>query len=151
MRIRCGKNSGARAATLAEVVIAVALISISAAGLLSAIGYGFVLTKTLRENQRATQIILEKVETLRLYNWDQVNSNNFIPAQFVAVYDPQDTAKPGITYYGTLEIGAFPGAYSYHTNMRMVTVTLNWTNESRAQSRSLFTAIAKDGVQNYVW
>jgi hypothetical protein len=119
---------------------------------MSVLGYGFNLTQTLRENQRATQIVLEKLETLRLYNWDQVNSNGFIPSHFTAVYDPQDSLRPGITYNGQVLLESFPGGQNYHTNMRKVTITLDWANNNgRTQSRSLYTAIARDGVQNYVW
>lgn len=152
MKIQC-KNPGAQAATLAEIVIAIALVTISAAGLMSALGYGFALTQSLRENQRATQILLEKAETLRLYNWDQVNSNGFIPSSFTAVYDPQATgsASAGITYDGTVALDPFPGGYDYHTNMRLVTITVSWTTLSRPQTRTLVTSIARDGEQNYVW
>jgi type II secretory pathway pseudopilin PulG len=142
---------GARASTMTEVIIAVAIVAIAGAGLMSTLGYGFALTKTLRENQRATQILLEKLETLRLYNWEQVNSNGFLSPTFTSVYDPQDSARPGISYYGKVTVGGFPGSYGYHTNMRKVTITLNWTNSQRPQSRSLITAVAKDGLQNYVW
>jgi type II secretory pathway pseudopilin PulG len=153
MRILRTKTLGTRAATLVEVVIAVSIVAISAAGLISALGYGFTATQTLRENQRGTQILLEKAETLRLYNWDQVNSNGFIPSSFTAVYDPQSSgASAGIIYYGNVSVGAFPGGEDYHTNMRQITLTLNWTNaNNRGQQRTLVTAIARDVEQNYVW
>jgi type II secretory pathway pseudopilin PulG len=137
---------------LTEVVVAVALIGISGAGVISALGYGFNITQAVRENQRATQVILEKVETLRLYNWEQVNSNNFIPSTFTEVYDPQEPARPGLTYHGSVALTSFPGSYDYHTNMRLVTISLNWTdNVNHTHTRTLTTSIARDGVQNYVW
>jgi uncharacterized protein (TIGR02598 family) len=153
MRICSNKRSGARAATLVEVVIAVSIVAIAGAALFSVLGYGFNLTQALRENQRGTQILLEKVETVRLYNWDQVNSNGFIPSSFTAVYDPQGSSgSAGITYYGGVSVEAFPGGRDYHTNMRLITITLNWTNTSnRGQQRQLVTAVARDGEQNYVW
>jgi type II secretory pathway pseudopilin PulG len=140
--------------TLTEVVIATAILGISIAGILAAIFSGFFIMGRVRENQRATQIILEKVETLRLYSWSQVNSNGFIPTSFTQAYDPQ--AKPGsrgITYNGTLRISPFPHTTAnYSDKMRQVTVTLSWVGErNMARTRSFVTYIAKDGVQNYVY
>ena len=51
---------------------------------------------------------------------------------------------------GCKEVQMSISAY-YHTNMRKVTITLNWTNSNRAQFRTIVTALAKDGEQNYVW
>ena len=100
-----------------------------ASGVFGSFRYGFFTLQLLRENQRATQILLEKVETLRLYRWDQVNSTNgFIPATFTEVYDPQGaTGAQGVTYNGTLAIANCAVGTSYATNMRQLTVTLNWT------------------------
>jgi len=151
MKTHSFRNTGARAATLVEVIVSIALITISCAALLAALGYGFKLTKSLRENQRATQIMLEIAETLRLYSWDQVNSNGFIPSTFVAHYDPQDPTNPGISYHANVTVASHPSAANYGTNMRVVTIVLNWTNGTMPQSRTLLTAISKDGLQNYVW
>jgi hypothetical protein len=104
--------------------------------------------------------MLEKVETLRLYNWDQVNSNGFIPTNFTDVYDPQaSSGRQGVTYTGTLTIADFTNATSgsvstppsYSTNMRQVTLTVNWNTRNINRSRSLTTYIARDGMQNYVY
>src|SRR5215472_10256783 len=50
-------------ATLVEVVIAAAVLTIMIAGVLNSFGYGFMASQLARENQRATQVMLEKVET----------------------------------------------------------------------------------------
>ena len=69
MRIRQQRPAakGSAAFTLVEVVISVLVIAIGSAGLMSCIGYGFKSIQRIRENQRATQIILEKAETIRLF------------------------------------------------------------------------------------
>ena len=138
---------------LVEVIIATAILIIMVAGLLNSFGYGFLVTQVVRENQRATQIILEKVEIIRLYNWDQVNTSGFIPATFTDVYDPQSTSSPGITYNGTLTITPYPGGgASYSANIKQLVITLQWTTANRIpHSRTLATLIAKDGIQNYVY
>jgi prepilin-type N-terminal cleavage/methylation domain-containing protein len=146
-------RKGQRGSSLVEVVVAVAILAIFAAGVLNSFGYGFFITEVMRENQRATQIMLEKLETVRLYSWTQVNTPGFIPASFTEVYDPQSPTSPGITYTGTLSIDAMPGtSTSYGANMRQLTVTLNWVTGGRVpHSRTLTTFIAKDGLQNYVY
>ena len=151
MRIRCGKKIE-RGLTLVDVIMAIALLGVMAGGVLGSFRYGFFVMQLARENQRATQIMLAKIETIRLYNWDQVNSNGFIPATFTDVYDPQaPTNSQGAVYSGTMSIGAYPNASSCAANMRQLRVTLNWTTRSVTHNRSITTYIAKDGIQNYVY
>ena len=100
--------------------------------------------------------MLAKVETIRLYRWDQVvYSNNFIPATFTEVYDPQAVSgQQGVTYTGFVAISNCPAPIStksYATNMRQCTVTVNWKTGTIPRSRSVTTFIARDGIQNYVY
>lgn len=137
--------------TLPEVVIATMVLAIAITGILATVFCGFLIMGRVRENQRATQVILEKLETIRLYSWSQITSNGFIPATFSQPYDPQGVNQ-GITYHGTFTVSPFPYTTSYSDNMRQVTVTLRWTSERNLQrNRSFVTYIAKDGVQNYVY
>jgi type II secretory pathway pseudopilin PulG len=139
--------------TLVDVVLAVAVLGIMASGIFGSFQYGFFTLQLVRENQRATQIILEKVETIRLYSWDQVTSTNgFIPATFPDVYDPQAPAgAQGTSYNGTVTIAPCPLSSSYAADLRQLTVTLSWTTRDIPHTRSVTTYIAKDGIQNYVF
>ena len=152
MRIRgCRKpDSGV---TLVDVIMAVALLGVMASGVFGSFRYGFFTLQLARENQRATQILLEKVETLRLYSWDQVNATNFIPANLPPeYYDPQAaTGARGTVYNGTVTLANCPLTSSYAANLRQVTVTMNWTTRNIPHTRSITTYIAKDGIQNYVY
>lgn len=140
-------------ATLVEVVMSTAILAIVAGGLMGAFAHSFKVMQLARDNQRATQILVEKVETIRLYSWDQVNSNGFIPSTFSAVYDPQ--AKPGFqgtVYAGNLTVTNVPYSASYSTNLRQLIVALRWTNAGGLPHfRNLSTVIARDGLQNYVY
>lgn len=152
----CRGNQSVVAMTLVEVVVAIAILGIVAGGILGSFRYGFFVMQTVRENQRATQIILEKVETIRLYSWTQVNSNGFIPTVFTDVYDPQGgTNSQGVTYNGTVSISTITNyplsASTYSTNMRQISVTLQWTTRDIPRTRNLTTFIARDGLQNYVY
>lgn len=148
--IRASRNAGI---SLVEVVIAVCVVGIVSGGLMGAISCAFTTLARTRENQRATQVMLEKVETLRLYSWSQVNSNGFVPAKFTELLNPEDGGKknpPLMT--GTMTVGKFPYATSYSNNLVEVRLTLTWRGAgSLTRSRALTTYIAKDGMQNYVY
>jgi hypothetical protein len=103
-----------------------------------------------RENLRATQIMLEKTETLRLYSWDQVNTTNFIPTEFTAPYDPNST-NSGITYNGTLQVSSSGLATTYGGNVKKVTVTLNWQTRGLSRTRTFTTYVSRSGLQSYVY
>ena len=138
--------------TLVDVILSIAVLGIMMGGIMGSFRYGFCTLERVRDNQRATQIILEKMETVRLYSWDQINSNGFVPATFTDYYDPNagDGSK-GVTFNGTCVVGDCPIGTSYATNLRRLTVTLNWRTGDIPRTRSLTTYIAKDGVQNYVY
>lgn len=143
-----------RGVTLPETMIATGILALSIAGILGAIFSGFLIVERVRENQRATQIILEKVETIRLYSWPQINSSGFIPTSFTATYNPlAGTNSQGITYKGTFSIAPFPHTSAdYSDKMRQVTVTLSWVSKQNTpRTRSFVTYIAEDGIQNYVY
>jgi hypothetical protein len=152
MKFRLAKRSE-RGHALAEAVMAIAILGVTSVAVIGAFNQGFFLIGLLRENQRATQIILEKAETIRLYNWDQVNTPGFIPATFTDVYDPQGkSGHQGVVYQGRMVKSAFPSNTSYKTNMCQLTITVTWTGSGGlARTRSMATFVAKDGIQNYIY
>jgi Tfp pilus assembly protein PilV len=151
MKILCGKRNR-QGTSLVDVITAVAIIAILCMGMVGSLTYGFYTMDTTRANQRATQIMLETVETIRLYNWSQVNSNGFIPHTFTGSYDPQAPAgKQGIIYYGTIATSTPTIGASINSNLMQMTVTLTWTNRDIPHTRTASTLIAKDGIQNYVF
>ena len=150
MKLRYSANIQT-ASTLTEVVAAVAILAIAGAGLMGAMANGFFSVQMTRENQRATQILIERTEMARLYNWDQVTNSGFIITNFVAAYDPQAAQGGGLYYTGTVALTSFPYSANYATNMREMTVTLNWNTKGINRTRSLSTLMARDGIQNYVY
>ena len=142
--------------TLMEVVMATGIIAITGEGVISSINYGLCIMRIARENQRATQVMLEKLEAIRLYNWTQVTNPGFVPTSFIAAYDPTSSMNSrGTTYYGTMSIttpnfiGSTP---NYSGSIRQFNVTLVWTNSGGLRhARSLSTYVAQNGIQNYVF
>ena len=150
---------GRMAFALAEALVSGALMAIVFVSLYAGMSSGFAVTKLARENLRATQVMLERLEGIRLYNWNQLCYSNMIPATFTTYYYPAITngQSKGISYQGTISIAApnlNPSA-TYADQMRAITVTLYWTNANGAarvvHRRSMTTYSARDGVQNYVY
>jgi hypothetical protein len=162
------KSASERAISLVEVVFSMALVSVLFVSLYGGIASGFGLVNLARENLRANQIIVEKMETIRLYSWDQINSNGFIPASFTDTFFPtvitnvDDSTgqlrtnlttfgNGGITYFGRVSMSDAPVADAYKTSMKQFTVTLTWTNSGIPRARSLTTYVSQNGMQNYVY
>ena len=141
--------------TLIEVVLALAVISIVGVTLYNGILISFDATRSERENLRATQILLRRMEGIRLFNWDQIDDPALNPPVFSERFLPGSpgVAASGIFYTGKVDVTAvaFQPAATYSTNMKKVTVTLTWSSGRALQTRSAFTYVARDGVQNYVY
>ena len=138
--------------SLVEVLVAMVVLGVLLVSLYAAIAWGFAVMRLARENIRATQVMTEKMETIRLYNWDQVNSNGFIPLTFSVPYYPiGQTNGSGLTYYGRMSIDNVNFGNSYDVDMKQITVTLNWTNANLPRTRTVQTLVSRYGLQNYIY
>jgi prepilin-type N-terminal cleavage/methylation domain-containing protein len=138
--------------SLVEVMVGMMVLSVLILSLYAAIAWGFAIMRLARENIRATQVMTEKMETIRLYNWDQVNSNGFIPPTFSVPYYPiGQTNGSGLTYYGIMSINNVDFGNSYDADMKQITVTLNWTNANLPRTRTVRTLVSRYGLQNYIY
>ena len=111
--------------TLIELMIGLSIFGILFISLYGGISSGVGIIRTARENLRATQVMLEKMETIRLYSWDQLNQSGFIPTTFTSPYWPAET-NSGLQYQGTLTITNVSFNEAYSSDMRQVTVTVSW-------------------------
>jgi hypothetical protein len=146
---------GQSAATIAEVLMSVAILGVMLTSLYGGMGSSFALTQLSRENLRGTQIMLERMEGIRLMNWNQVASTDLNPPTFTKSYYPlaSNGLSQGITYYGTMTVTnvSMSPAPTYASNMAQVTVTILWTNRGISRSRTMSTYVARNGIQNYVF
>jgi len=154
-------NRCERAYTFAEVLIATGILGFVSASLCVGFNAGFCMIQSTRENLRATQIMLQKLEAIRLFTWSQVgDTNNYLKSTFTEVYDPLGAAKNcgGPKYTGSVTAsvpaaGDLPEAY--RTNMRTLTVKVSWTTYNGAKAivhqREMQTRVARNGMQNYIW
>jgi prepilin-type N-terminal cleavage/methylation domain-containing protein len=152
MKIQNSSLHGRSAFTLIEVAITTAILGVIFVTFYAGIGAGFSMVSLSRENLRANQILLDKMETVRLYSWSQINSNGFIPPTFTVRFDPAGgTNGSGVTYHGELTVGEAPIPANYATNLKLVTVSLTWTNGNNARVRSMQTLVSEFGLQTYIY
>jgi Tfp pilus assembly protein PilV len=139
---------------MTEVMIAVLILAVASISLYGGFASGFMVVDSTRQELRATQILTQKAEALRLCSWDSLAS---CPITFSEAYDPTATNN-GTIYFGSVTTNTptvIPASAAYRTNMCIATITLFWTNNSGSQriihSRTSQTLIARYGIQNYIW
>ena len=69
--------------TLPEVMMGILIMSIMFVTLYAGFTQGFGVVQASRENLRATQILQQYSEIIRLYTWDQLTNVNFLPHPFI--------------------------------------------------------------------
>ncbi len=138
--------------SLIEVLVGMMIAGIVIISLYASFSSGFALTEAARENLRATQIMVEKMETIRLYTWDQINTPGFIPTTFTNYYaEMGGNTNKGFAFVGRTAIAAAPLSTSYGNDMKMVTIDLSWQNGSVPRNRRMTSLVARYGLQAYVY
>jgi prepilin-type N-terminal cleavage/methylation domain-containing protein len=147
--------------TFTEVLLAMGILGVVATSLCAGFHVGFCMIQSTRENLRATQIMLQKVEAIRLFTWSQVgDTTNYLKYSFTEKYDPLGATNnsSGPEYTGFV-VASMPAAgelpEAYRTNMRTITVNVAWTTHDGAKvishKREMQTRVARNGMQNYIW
>lgn len=156
---------GRRAYTLVEVLCSAAIAAILFVALFNGINMGYRIVQQERENLRATQVVLGRMEGLRLEAWgtNQLFNPVVVPTNFTDSFYPLgiggSTGSTGVVYSGTMNITLGPytnNAPSYNSNMALVTVTVTWTDQvtdarTIIHTRKMRTYVAQYGMQNYVY
>ena len=143
-------------------MVGVGVLGIATISLFAAFSSGFAIIQLTRENLRATQILMQRMETIRVYNWTQIHDANYFPLTFTEKYDPLGGAG-GIIYTGRVVNAAGivaapapPDALSglsdaYRTNMALVRIQVSWTSGGKLRTREMQTHVARYGIQNYIY
>ena len=142
------------AVSIIEVLVAVAIAGVLFVSLYAGFSSGFAVIENARENLRATQIMVEKFETVRLYTWEQLfMSNNFIPVGFTNYYyEMGSNNNRGIAYTGTLVFASAPvGSAEYSDAIKMATVNIGWRSGNVTRTRQMSTLVGRNGLQQYVY
>lgn len=139
--------------TLVETVIAIAVIAVAFAGFYANLSQGFATMDQSRENLRATQILGQQMEIIRLYTWTQINTSGFVPTNFTAAFNPVGShTSNGPVFNGTIAIANTSMTESYASNHVLVTVSLNWTSANNiSHQRQMSTIVSQYGLHNYYY
>src|SRR5262245_41064820 len=89
--------------TITEVIVAAFILGIMSASLFAGLASGFDVVRLGRENLRATQIMVQRMEDLRLYTWAQITNPAYLKPTFVDWYNPlgTNTGTAGVCYQGS--------------------------------------------------
>ena len=147
------RSNRQKAFTLPEVLVAVMIVGVMFVGLYAGISQGMSIINSARYNLRATQIMADTMEVIRMYSWEQVNSNGFVPSSVTVDFFPTPGSTNISGNLGTAYINIQNAGMNqnYSTNMKKVTITLQWTNSSGEQTRTMSSYITRNGLQNYVY
>lgn len=147
-----GNRALKRAYSIVEVLVAVAVFGVMFVSLYTGISAGFAIIQLARENLRATQILQEKLETIRLYTWDQINTPSFVPTNFLDRFYAVDTNdNSSLVYTGAVTIAKAPLSESYSSELRQITVKVSWASGGIAREREMTTLVTRDGLQKYIY
>jgi len=124
--------------------VSVCLLTLVVVTIYGAFSFGFSVIKLSQEDTRANQILLQKVETLRIYDWTKI-TNGYFPTNFTASF----STNGGITYQGTLAITPAPMTESYSNTLRQVTASLTWVSTGVPRLRKVTTLVSENGIQTY--
>jgi hypothetical protein len=149
----------AYAFTLVDALFAIAAAGVMFLALYAGLAFGFNVIKMSRENTRATQIMLEKMETIRLYRWEQITNVGFIDTNsFTIPYYSIGGTNTSLLYTCQVSIGTsgvktdtgLPCTYA--DDMRKVTVRLDWSRIGATnRTRTMSTLVSRNGMQSYVY
>jgi len=141
--------------TLVEAVVSFAIFGVCFGALLAGLSWNVSSVKIARETVRATQIMEDKLDTIRLYSWDQIMTPGFITNQFYAPFCPASALwgsnAPGIIYTGSISIATAPLTESYQTNIMQVRIDLYWPSSPAVRHAQMSTFVSRYGLQGYIY
>lgn len=136
-----------------ETIVAIVIAGVMLPILFTGLGNAFSTVKSSRENLRATQIMVQRMEAIRLASYKTLQDPAAYPANSTEYYCPsgQNGAK-GTAY--TLQYNWTNGPStlppSYRSNMMLVTITASWKSGNIQRSSSMQSYVARYGIQRYV-
>ena len=129
----------------------VGVMGIMLVSLYAGFTFGFAQIRLARENVRATQILMERMEVVRLLNWDQlVNLPGYVPTSFKAPFY-SGNASNSFLYTGTVLVTNAPIAETYANNLRMIQIQVSWPSGNVVRKRTMTTFVSQYGMQKYVY
>ena len=147
------RRASASAFTLTETLVATLIAGVMLPALFTGLANAFSTVKATRENLRATQILVQRMEAVRLAPYKTLQDSAVYPANSTEYYCPSGQANAkgtaySIQYNWTNAPSTLPP--SYRSNMMLVTITASWNSGNVQRSRSMQSYVARYGIQRYV-
>jgi hypothetical protein len=152
--LKPNQGSAQLAFTMIDAVVGMGVLGIALLSLFASFSFGFSVVQLSREDLRATQILQEKMEVIRLYKWSDLTTPGYVPTNF-----NESLTNGGPNFYkGKVSItnSSFsPSTPVYSAKLREVVVTLTWTNTIKGtnkvlRTRETRTFVSQNGLQNYL-
>ena len=141
----------ASAFTLVETAVATLLAAVMLPAIYASTAAGFALVQVTRENMRATQIILQRMEGIRLSSYKLIQDPTSYPTNstdYFCTNGKTNGAAYNISY--NWQPGPVSLPPSYRSNVVLVTVNASWTSGKVQRNRSMQSYVARYGIQRYV-
>src|SRR5213592_3886610 len=135
MRMRLKKTCSGGGFTLIESVVGIGVVGVMVVSLYAALTSGVRTVQLGREDQRATQILVQSLDQVRLFSWDQITNSAAVPATFTTYFDPEDdhvhskanahanyhaNSHKSLIFKGTVTIADAPNDTTYSGDMKQV-------------------------------
>ena len=143
--------------SLVELAIGVAILGLVIGGVYSGMVAQYALVRTNTDKLQAEQILVGKLDLIRLYSWNQITNSllqvtnvaalsNSIASTFVS------TSNDGSSnvFSGQVTVSPPDMTETYTSSVVMVTVQLTWTISSGVFSNSASTLVSQYGLHNYI-
>jgi|KBSMisStandDraft_5_1062788.scaffolds.fasta_scaffold109838_3 uncharacterized protein (TIGR02598 family) len=145
-----------RGFNLVEVMVAVWVIGLMIVSLYGGFSYAFSEIRLSRESIRASQILTERMEVVRMMNWDEVAKlPGYIPTAFSVPFNPGGSktngTEGGFSYAGTVTVSKPPITENYSNDLRMIQIQVTWTSGKVLRRRQMTTYVSQYGMQRYVY
>ena len=144
------RSGQAAAFTLVETVVATFITAVMVPAIYASLVAGFAMLQVTRENLRATQIIVQRMEAIRLSPYTLIQNPSSYPTNSTDYYASGKTNGVAYTVSYNWQPGPASLPPSYRTNVVLVTVNASWTSGNVQHTRSMQTYVAKNGIQRYV-
>jgi type II secretory pathway pseudopilin PulG len=149
----CQRSRERAGMTLVEVMVGLGILTMMTLSLYAGFAYAFAEIRLTQENARATQILAEKMEVVRVLNWDQVaNLKGYIPSTFTAPFYANNPTNPppnSFNYTGQVLVTNAPVTESYAGDLRMIQIDVSWPSGGVTRHRKMVTFVSQYGIQKY--
>jgi hypothetical protein len=142
------RTRGTSAYSLIETILAVGILGFLVTSLYTTFWFGFNVIKLSQEDVVANQVLVQKMELLRVYDWPTVTGGSTMPTSFTNTF-PGSASAPGAQYIGTITVARAPLTESYSNSLRQVTVSMSWESSGIIRTRDMTTLVAINGIQTY--